>query len=389
MVDIEPMLEYKPSTFGLHTIYNVLAFLYLASVNPLCSIINYGIKTEKEVLRSMILTNMAFFKCSLRKVSKKGLIIDKNIMYLSNHVSSGDFFIDPYVVNFNGKFISLNKVKLLLPLVSLLTSQVNTVIFINNMKDKNEIIKTMNNIEVLRKADTKRNILVYPEGLRRPHRPNPSTILKKGFIYHSFEHNLPLQIIHTTNKDYVMDDEKVTYNEGINTFTYYGPKIDPQILKARYEKKYKKEYTKDDYYEYVYKQWCKIWKKMDKYRIDSYMEKGMTYEKAVKKTEEYAKQFPLIEDKIVNGDNPISNTLIFIRNVVWVIIYYIIYKIIEKVFEIFFSFSKKMNQTNQTNQTNSSCIGVSACSTSFCKRFSILKNFLISPVSPVSRISTT
>lgn len=207
MVDIEPMLEYKSATFGLHTIYNVLVFLYLAFINPLCSILNYGIKTEKEVLRSMILTNMSVFKCYLHKVSKKGLIIDKNIMYLSNHLSSGDFFIDPYIVNYNLKFISLSKVKLLLPLVSLVTSQINAAIFITNMKDKNEIIKTMNNVEALRKADTKRNILVYPEGLRRPHRSNPSAILKKGFIYHSFEHNLPLQIIHTTNKDYIMDDE--------------------------------------------------------------------------------------------------------------------------------------------------------------------------------------
>ena len=381
MVDIEPMLEYKTSTFGLHTIYNILIFLYLAFINPLSSILNYNIKTEKEVLRSMVLTNMKYIKSSLHKVSKREVIIDKNIMYLSNHLTSGDFYLDPYIVNYNGKFISLNKIKFLLPVVSLLASQINSTIFINNMKDKNEIIKTMNNIEALRKADTNRNILVYPEGLRRPHRPNPSVILKKGFIYHSFEHNLPLQIIHTTNKDYIIDDEKFTYNEGIHTFTYYGPKICPQKLKARYEKKYKKEYTKDDYYEDIYKQWCKIWKKMDKYRIDSYIEKGMTYEDAVKKTEEYAKQFPLIEDKIVNGDKPISNTLVFIRNVIWVIIYYIIYKIIEKVFEIFFSFSKK------TNQTSSSCLGVGACSTSFCKRLSILKNFLISPGFPVSSVS--
>ena len=380
MVDIEPMLEYKTSNLGLHSIYKIFIFLYLAFISPLYSILNYGIKTEKEVLRSMVVTNMKHIKSSLHKVSKRGLILEKNIMYMSNHLSSGDSYLDPYIVNYNGKFISLNKLKLLLPLVSLLSSQVNTVIFINSMKDKNEIVKTMNNIEALRKADTNRNILVYPEGLRRPHRPNPSVVLKKGFIYHSFEHNLPLQIIHTTNKDYVIDDEKITYNDGIHTFTYYGPKICPQKLKARYEKKYKKEYTKDDYYEDVYKQWCKIWKRMDKYRIDSYMEKGMTYEDAVKKTEEFAKQFPLIEDKIVNGDKPISNTFIFIRNVLWVIIYYIIYKIIEKVFEIFFSFSKK------TNQMNSSCLGIGGCCPSICSRLSILKNFLISPVSPVSPV---
>jgi hypothetical protein len=167
-----------------------------------------------------------------------------------------------------------------------------------------------------------------------------------------------------------MDDEKFTHNNGIHTFTYYGPKIDPQKLKVRYEKKYKKEYTKDDYYEDVYKQWVKIWKKMDKYRIDSYIEKGMTYENAVKKTEELSKQFPLIEDKIINGDTPISNTFILIRTVLWAIIYYIIYKLIEKVFEIFFSLSKKMNKTN------SSCIPVGGCCASMCSRFSILKNLL-------------
>ena len=384
MVDIEPMLEYKfSSIFSLRIINSILVFLYFTFFVPLYSFLNYGIKTEKEALRMMVTKNINCVDCRLHKVSKNGVILDNNIMYMTNHLSCGDFFIDPYIVHYNGKFISLSKVKQSVPLASLLSSQVNTVIFINNMKDKNEVIKNMNNIETLRKADTKRNILVYPEGLRRPHRPNPSDILKKGFIYHSFEHNLPLQIIHTTNKDYVLDDEKLTYNDGIHTFTYYGPKIDPQKLKVRYEKKYKKEYTKDDYYEDVYKQWVKIWKKMDKYRIDSYIEKGMTYEDAVKKTEEFAKQFPLIEDKIINGDNPISNTFILIRTVLWAIIYYIIYKLVEKVFEIFFCLSKKMNQTN------SSCIPTGGCCVSMCNRFSILKNFLFSPVLPVSPVLST
>jgi len=381
MKDVEPMLEYKLSTFNFRTIYNVLLLIYLATMTPLYSFLNYGIKTEKESIRSTVLSTIKIFNFNLHKVSKRGIINDKNLMYLSNHLSCSDFFLDPYITHYNSKIISLYKVKILLPLVSLLCSQANTIIFINRMKDKNEIIKNMNNIEMLRKADTKRNILIYPEGLRRAHRPNPSAILKKGFIYHSFEHNLPLQIIHTTNKDYVIDDEKLTYNKDIHTFTYYGPKIDPQKLKMRYEKKYKKEYTKDDYYEDVYKQWVKIWKKMDKYRIDSYIEKGMTYEDAVKKTEEFAKQFPLIEDKIINGDTPLSNTFILIRTVLWAIIYYVIYKLIEKVFEIFFSLSKKMNQTN------SSCIPTRSCCASMCSRFSFLKNFLFSPVLPVSPVS--
>ena len=380
MVDIEPMLEYKPSTFGLHTIYNILIFAYLAFIVPLYTILHYGVKTEKEAIRSMVSQNLNIVGCHLHKVSKRGIIVDKNMLYLSNHLSCGDFFIDPYITHYNCKFISLDKVKILLPLVGLLTSQANMVIFIKNMKDKNEIVKNMNEIEKIRRSDTNRNILVYPEGLRRPHRPNPSAILKKGFIYHSFQHNLPLQLIHTTNKDYVMDDEKLSFNKGIHAFTYYGPKIDPQQLKARYENKYKKEYTKDDYYEDVYKQWCKIWKKMDKYRIDSYIEKGMSYEDALKKTEEFSKKYPLIEDKIINGDTPISNSFILLRSMCWAIIYYIIFRIIEKGFEMFLSCSKK------TNQIIGPVMGDGAC-TSFCSRFSFLKNLVFSPVSTVSPVS--
>lgn len=341
---------------------------------------HYGLKTEKETIRSMVSQNLNTVGCHLHKISKRGIIVDKNIMYLANHLSSGDFFIDPYITHYNTKFISLNKVKILIPLIALLSSQANMIIFIKNMKDKNEIVKNMNEIETIRRSETNRNILVYPEGLRRIHRPNPSQVLKKGFIYHSFEHNLPLQIIHTTNKDYVMDDEKLSFNKGIHTFTYYGPKIDPQKLKARYEKKYKKDYTKDDYYEDVYKQWCKIWKKMDKYRIDSYIEKGMTYEDSVKKTEELSKLSPLIEDKIINGDTPLSNSFILLRSFIWAIVYYIIYKIIEKVFALFVSCTSQINKSG-------------IITPSFCSRFSFLKNFLFSPVpcvlpvSPISPIS--
>lgn len=370
MKDIEPMLEYKPYTFGLHTIYNIFIFIYLVFIAPLYTFLHYGVKTEKEAIRSLSLQNLNVVDCHIHKVSKRGVIEDKNIMYLSNHLSCCDFFMDPYILHYSCKFISLTKIKIFIPLVAFLTHQINMVIFIKNMKDKNEIVKNMNNIETIRRSETNRNISLYPEGMRRPHRPNVSAVLKKGFIYHSFDHNLPLQIVHTTNKDYIIDDEKFTYNKGIHAFTYYGPKIDPQKLKARYEKKYKKDYTKDDYYEDIYKQWCKIWKKMDKYRIDSYIEKGMTYEDAVKQTEKLSKSYPIIEDKIINGDTPLSNSFILIRSACWAIIYYIIYKIIEKIFALFVSCSSQINKSG-------------IITPSFCSRFSFLKNFLFSPVSPV------
>ena len=182
--------------------------------------------------------------------------------------------------------------------------------------------------------------------MRRPHRPYVSEQLKKGFIYHSFEHSIPIQIIHTTNKDYVVDDEKMKINKNIKLFTYYSPLIDPLQLKKKFEKREKREYTKDDYYNDFYKIWSKVWKRMDKYRIDSYMKKGMTYNDAVQKIEDITesglekKKISVIKNEIWGEDREINKTFIFIRNLLWGFIYYGIYKIIEFAFEMFFKFKK-------------------------------------------------
>jgi hypothetical protein len=370
MVDIEPMLEYNYKNINYRTIRDSCIILYLVFIIPFYAILNYNITTEKMVLYYIIKCYFDILKPNFYRVSKRDIINDKDIIYLTNHVSVCDFFIDTYTIHFSNKFVSLNKIKLSLPILSMVVALTNSCYFIPEGTQKNKVIENLNNIDKWRKSDDIRNLMIYPEGMRRPHRPNPSQVLKKGFIYHSFEKKLPLQIIYTVNKDYVIDDAKFILNKNINLFTYYGPKINPQKLKARYEKKYKKEYTKDDYYEDVYKQWCKIWKKMDKYRIDSYIEKGRSYEDALKITEKLTTNKPPIDATIINGDKPISNSFILLRSMCWAIIYYIIYKIIEKVFALFLSCSAQINKS-----------GIDT--SSFCSRFSFLKNFLFSPVSPV------
>jgi phage-related minor tail protein len=49
------------------------------------------------------------------------------------------------------------------------------------------IIENFKKIEKLRNNDNIRNITLYPEGLRRAHRPNVSDSLKKGFIYEDLQ----------------------------------------------------------------------------------------------------------------------------------------------------------------------------------------------------------
>lgn len=346
MVDIEPMLTYDLSQFGIKTIYNILIVLYITYIRPIYSILNYNIKTEKSAIKEVADQFICMAKPTIYKVSKEDLNMSRNIMYMPNHLSVSDFFIEPIVSHYNSKYIGLNKMRIIFPFLGLLTMLSDYCIYISGEKKKEEVVKTLKRIEELRIQDTTKNLSLYPEGMRRPHRPYVSEQLKKGFIYHSFEHSIPIQIIHTTNKDYAIDDEKLKININMKLFTYYSPLVDPLQLKKKFEKREKREYTKDDYYNDFYKIWSKVWKRMDKYRIDMYRKQGMSYDEAIQKIDDIVeselekKKISVIKNEIWGEDKEISKTFVFIRNFLWGLIYYGIYKAIGFIFELFFKFKK-------------------------------------------------
>ena len=362
MVDIEPMLTYDYSQIGIKTIYNILIILYITYIYPVNVILNYNIKTEKSAIKEVVVELMNITKSTMYKVSKEDLNMSKNIMYMTNHLSVSDFFIEPFVSHYNSKYISLNKMRILFPFLGLLTILSDYCIYISGERKKEEVVKSLKRIEEIRIQDTTKNLSLYPEGMRRPHRPYVSEQLKKGFIYHSFENNIPIQIIHTTNKDYVIDDEKFKINYNMKLFTYYSPLVDPLKLRKKFEKREKREYTKEDYYNDFYKIWSKVWKKMDKYRIDSYRKQGMTYDEAVQKMEDIAEsetkknKIHVIQNEIWGEDKEISKTFVFIRNLLWGIIYYGIYKIIEFIVGLFFKY-KKGNQNILSSCKENTIVG--------------------------------
>jgi hypothetical protein len=365
MVDIEPMLTYDYSNFGIKQIYGIFLLLYFAFIYPIYAILNYDIKNNKEVTHSICKECIRVSNCSMHKVSKRNQIIDKNIMYMTNHASTGDFYIDQHVLHYSTKFIALNKARMILPVLGAVCYLTSCGIFISSGNSKEKILENFKKIEELRKNDDIRNITLYPEGIRRPHRHTASAILKKGFIYHSFDNSLPIQIVHTTNKDYVIDDVKMMLHKNTKLFTYYGPKIDPQKLKAKFEKKHKRAYTKDDYYNYVYKQWTKIWTKMDKYRIDTLRSQGLSHDECLQKMEQYSTKFPLIENTIENGDAPLSLPFLLLRSTLWSIIYFIIFKIVEKFFSVISCIYKLRRpwSTEACTSSSPSCsIASAACS---------------------------
>ena len=371
MVDIEPMLTYDLSHIGIKTIYNILIVLYITYICPIYSILNYNIKTEKSAIKEVADQFICIAKPIIYKVSKEDLNMSKNIMYMPNHLSVSDFFIEPIVSHYNSKYIGLNKMRIIFPFLGLLTMFSDYCIYISGEKKKEEVVKTLKRIEELRIQDTTKNLSLYPEGMRRPHRPYVSEQLKKGFIYHSFEHSIPIQIIHTTNKDYAIDDEKLKINSNMKLFTYYSPLVDPLQLKKKFEKREKREYTKDDYYNDFYKIWSKVWKRMDKYRIDMYRKQGMSYDEAIQKIDDIVeselkkKKISVIKNEIWGEDKEISKTFVFIRNFLWGLIYYGIYKAIGFIFELFFKFKKCRSDAsaNANADASSSSNGSNTCAT--------------------------
>jgi 1-acyl-sn-glycerol-3-phosphate acyltransferase len=346
MVDIEPMLTYDYSQFGIKTIYHILTILYITYIYPIYVILNYNVKTEKYAIKEIASLFMDISKTTIYKVSKEDLNVSKNIMYMSNHSSISDFFIEPIVSHYNSKYISLNKMRQIFPVLGLITMLTKYCIFISGDKKKEQVVANLKKIEELRIEDTSRNLALYPEGMRRPHRPYVSEQLKRGFIYHSFENSIPIQIIHTTNKDYAIDDEKLKINNNMKLFTYYSPLVDPLELRKKFEKREKREYTKDDYYNDFYKIWSKVWKRMDKYRIDIYRKQGLSFDEAVQKIEDVIEnetkknKISVIKNEIWGEDKEINKTFIFIRNLLWGFIYYGIYKLVGCAFELFFKFKK-------------------------------------------------
>jgi hypothetical protein len=400
MTDIEPMLEYNYSNFSLKSVYTICVCLYLAFCLPIYCFLNYDIKTEKEVVKHLSDLCTDITKPRFYRVSKRNIIIDEvngsnntNIMYLTNHASASDFFIDARVTYYTSKVIALTKTITLLPLVSFLVYLSSYNIFISHGKTKDEVIKNLQKIHSQCEEDKNRILTLYPEGMRRPHRPNVSASLKKGFIYHSFEHSIPIQIIHTTNKDYVIDEQNIQIHKNTNLFTYYGSKIDPVNLRKKFEKKHKKEYTKDDYYEDVYSKWCKIWKHMDTFRIDTYREQGLSHEECVEKMNEQAEKYPILENKILKDDVELGTPFLLIRSILWSIIYFIIYKAIGKIFDVFNSCSNKTNQIIDTINTSGIDIPSDTCNilnkpknlcNILCKfNLPFLSNLIKSPASPV------
>jgi hypothetical protein len=118
---------------------------------------------------------------------------------------------------------------------------------------------------------------------------------------------------------------------------------------------------------------------MDKYRIDTLRSQGLSHEECLEKMDNYSTKFPIIEDKIENGDKPLTVSSLLLRSTLWSIIYFIIFKIVEKCFSSISCIYKFTGKCDADASSNDSSIGCS-----FFK-FPFLKNFPFSHASVTSQ----
>jgi 1-acyl-sn-glycerol-3-phosphate acyltransferase len=180
-------------------------------------------------------------------VSKNSLDKSNNLIYLSNHRSWSDLFIDQEVSGYKSLFISRMMVLLGIPLIGI-CSYVNNTVFYFNKNGKN-LESLFSNITKALSQRVSKRLLVYPEGTRRI--TNEPCDLKKGFIYYAYDNKIPVQIAMTKNKEVVFSEKLMRSNRNVTLYTYYGDTIKPETYES-----------KENFYKDVQVQWNIIWNKL-------------------------------------------------------------------------------------------------------------------------------
>jgi len=295
-------------------IYFFTSLIVTLIIVPIFSVLNINTYTKKDILYFFINLIKKWFNFTIYKISSSNIIHKPNIIYLSNHTSFSDIIIDYSATNYNSKFISRNLVAIVFPTIWFIGKLTNSILFFNrgnghNTSNGNKIrnmTKFFSWIDYQRTRDKFNNILVYPEGTRRPNAISPCP-LKKGFIYYSYDYSLPIQIIFSRNKESIFNEKIFEANRNGSIFVYYSSEIDPKYFKTL-------NIDRTQYYNYVQAQWNMIWNKVNSNKIISkYLSDPIKYKHLTNK-------FTKLDDVIYTNSNNLSLWFIFIRFGFWILI---------------------------------------------------------------------
>ena len=154
-----------------------------------------------------------FFDIEFYENKKKTEEQDSNQVpkiFLCNHRSFADFFVDNYVVG-GAMYISRMMVIVAIPFPSLLAYMTSMIGFF--VRSKNNSFKVYELIDKALKRQ--QNVIVYPEGTRNQGKTSKS--LKWGIIRWAYKEKVPVQIVMTSNKEKILNEKTFQIGRGIQS----------------------------------------------------------------------------------------------------------------------------------------------------------------------------
>lgn len=170
---------------------------------------------------------MKFFRVKVLKYGDKTLYKGGRVLYLCNHRSWGDFFIDSYVVEGRANFLARWMVFFAFPVVMLSCHVINCIVFFKrgSIADKDAFNKWL---DYKNQISPLCGYLVYPEGHRNI-KPGSLT-LKRGLLHYAYSRKLACQVIMVTDKEDVLSEKTCHVNFGRTVVCGFGDVIDTKVF---------------------------------------------------------------------------------------------------------------------------------------------------------------
>lgn len=147
----------------------------------------------------------------------------KNAMYLCNHRSWGDFFIDQALCN-GGAYLSRLLVIPACPMSSLYAFLAHSTWFFNRKSgiDRDALGKYIQTQWLSRAS---KGVVVYPEGTRNL--TMEPLKLKTGVLKMAFDYKRTVQVVITTNKEVMAAAKNMSFQRGVRCVSSISPELNP------------------------------------------------------------------------------------------------------------------------------------------------------------------
>ncbi|CAG9465508.1 unnamed protein product [Pedinophyceae sp. YPF-701] len=189
----------------------------------------------------------AFLGVRFKLVGQRRLHKGERMVYLANHRSWADFFLDVWTTEARCSIMSRWMVFFAFPVFMASVIVLRGIVLFKRgkIKDKDAFNAWLD--KTLDRQVNSGSLLLYPEGTRntKPH----ALPLKRGMLKYSWSRGLPFQIIVTTNKERVLSEKKMAVKFGVTCCTGFSEVIE--------SKRYKDDF--DGFMEEVQRVWDKEW----------------------------------------------------------------------------------------------------------------------------------